>query len=172
MYSVGSVRSYLCRERIHPNIGVMTDKLIECDELHVSDETEFKLRAVSLGTLKNLITNVQKQEGGRVGGMTKPGTLLKSEIPLRVGYWDEKQCGFLEIDLVAHCGDSAAGEFINTLNTTDIATGWFEAEAVLGKAQSRVFEGLKAIRTSSVFLVWHRFGQRQRVHQLGVGAVL
>jgi hypothetical protein len=52
---------------------------------------------------------------------------------LRVDVWEETDPGFLEIDLVAHCGDNALGPFISTLNTTDIATGWFEAEAVMGK---------------------------------------
>ena len=47
---------------------------------------------------------------------------------------------------MAHCGDSMSGEFVFTLNTTDIKTGWFEAEGVLGKSQERVFEGIKNIR--------------------------
>ena len=137
---------HLCAERLHPNLSRYVDKLMDCGELSVSAAVELKLRAVSLGTLKTLITNVRTREYGTVGGTTKPGTLLKNEIPLRVGSWDETTCGFLEIDLVAQCGACAMGEFMHTLNTTDIATGWFEAEAFLGKAQERVFAGLKAIR--------------------------
>ena len=99
---------HICAERLHPNIRTCVQKLIEWNELHISDEVELKLYTLSLGTLKNLLKNVRKQEYGNIGGTTKPGTLLKSEIPLRVGVWNEKECGFLEIDLVAHCGDSAS----------------------------------------------------------------
>jgi transposase InsO family protein len=62
-----------------------------------------------------------------------------------VGVWEETDPGFSEIDLVAHCGDNAAGMFISTLNTSDIATGWFEAEPVMGKAQERILNGLQEI---------------------------
>ncbi|HEY4496339.1 MAG TPA: hypothetical protein VJC04_03220 [Candidatus Paceibacterota bacterium] len=76
---------------------------------------------------------------------------MKSEIPLRVGEWRESDPGFLEVDTVAHCGDSVAGMYLNTLSATDIATGWFEGRAVLGKAQERVFEALQDIKTSLPF---------------------
>jgi hypothetical protein len=82
---------------------------------------------------------------------TRPGTLLKSEIALRVGAWKETDPGFSEIDLVAHCGDNGAGPFISTLNTTDISTAWFEAEAVMGKAQERILAGIKLIRERMPF---------------------
>lgn len=79
---------------------------------------------------------------------TKPGTLLKHQIPIRTfSDWDESKAGFFEVDCVANCGDTTAGEYVNTLNLTDIKTAWMEFEAVLGKAQSRVFIALKNRRT-------------------------
>ncbi len=81
----------------------------------------------------------------RLRGTTKPGTLLKHQIPLRTGRWQESAPGFGEIDLVVHCGDSTAGHYANTLNYTDIATAWSEREAVLGRAQPKVHEALKEI---------------------------
>lgn len=146
LHIVWDVYDNICAERLHPQLKSSVDKLITCNELDIEPDVELKLKNVSLGTLKLLLKNIQTRETNRIGGTTKPGTLLKNQIPLRVGLWNEKKVGFSEIDLVAHCGDSLSGEFVFTLNTTDIKTGWFEAEAVLGKAQERVFTGIKLIR--------------------------
>ena len=65
---------------------------------------------------------------------TKPGSLLKAAIPIRTfTEWDDKRPGFLEIDLVAHCGESTEGFYLNTLSTVDVATGWVECRGVWGK---------------------------------------
>lgn len=146
LHIIWNIYDNICAERLHPQIKTAIDKLISCKELKINSEVEMKLKTVSLGTLKNLLKNIKVRETNRIGGTTKPGSLLKNQIPLRVGLWDEKKVGFSEIDLVAHCGDSLSGEFVFTLNTTDIKTGWFEAEGVLGKSQGRVFEGIKNIR--------------------------
>ena len=70
---------------------------------------------------------------------TKPGTLLKNAIPVRTfSEWSESKPGFLEVDLVAHCGDSAEGFYLTTLSAVDVATGWYEPVAVWGKGQDRV----------------------------------
>jgi hypothetical protein len=75
------------------------------------------------------------------------GALLKSKIPVRLGSeWDGERPGFIEIDLAAHCGESTRGQYINTLDAIDIATGWCETKAVLNKAQKHVFAALKEIR--------------------------
>lgn len=147
--AVGIVwRAYdcLCAERLHPNLKDMVLKLVSCKELVIDPITEMKVCAMSVSTLKRMLGSIKKRETNRFFGTTKPGTLLKNEIPLRVGDWNESKPGFLEVDTVAHCGDSMAGMFANTLSATDIATGWFEAEAVLGKSQERVFLGIENIR--------------------------
>jgi len=136
----------ICAERIHPNIEEMVQKLSAFGVLKLGPITQAKVIHISLGTLKRLLRKVREREYKKIHGTTKPGTLLKSQIPLRIGEWDEKKPGFEEMDLVAHCGDSAAGDFAHTLNTTDIHTQWFEAEAVLGKAQERVFKAVQQIR--------------------------
>lgn len=136
----------ICAERIHPNIGEMVQKLSAFGVLKLDPITEAKVTHISLGTLKRLLRRVREREYKKIHGTTKPGTLLKSQIPVRVGEWDEKRPGFEEMDLVAHCGDSSGGDFAHTLNTTDIHTQWFEAEAVLGKAQERVFKAVQQIQ--------------------------
>jgi hypothetical protein len=85
---------------------------------------------------------------------TKPGTLLKHQIPIRTfADWNEKMPGFLEIDLVAHDGGSSYGEYIQSLDATDIATGWTETGGVKNKAQRYVFATLKRLRAQFPFPV-------------------
>lgn len=64
---------------------------------------------------------------------TKPGLILKHQIPIQGSQWDQSRPGFLEADTVAHCGTSMAGEFVYTIDTVDIATGWTEQRALWGK---------------------------------------
>lgn len=136
---------------MHPNLDQMVNKLFECGELKIDALTEIKVRKVSLGTLKRILKRIRVRAANRIQGTTKPGILLKSEIPLRVGEWREADPGFLEVDTAAHCGDSVAGMYANTLSATDIATGWLEGRAVLGKAQERVFVALQDIKGSLPF---------------------
>jgi len=84
-------------------------------------------------------------------GRTKPGTLLKHQIPLRTDRWDVTVPGFTEIDLVAHCGDAGDGEFLHSLNLTDIHTTWVETRAVLGRGQHAVQQALEEMRQTLPF---------------------
>ena len=99
-------------------------------------------------------------------GRTKPGTLLKHHIPVQTERWNVTTPGFTEMDLVSHTGDRADGEFLHSLNVTDIQTTWVETRAVLGKSQEQVRQALETIRAApAVSLARHRFGQRVGVHQ-------
>lgn len=78
---------------------------------------------------------------------TKPGTLLRKTIPVRMfSDWDEKVPGFFETDLVALCGETVKGDYVNALNLTDVASGWVGLKAIMGKAQSRVHPAVDRIR--------------------------
>jgi hypothetical protein len=81
----------------------------------------------------------------RLYGTTKPGTLLKRMIPVKTDHWDVKKAGFEEIDLVSHSGPCAAGQFIFTLNATDIHTTWNERQAILGKSEEATANGMTEI---------------------------
>jgi hypothetical protein len=78
-------------------------------------------------------------------GGTKPGSLLKTQIPIRGEAWDEKRAGYLEADTVAHCGRTLAGDFVWSLTFTDIATGWTANRAVWNRGATAVMERLKEI---------------------------
>ena len=125
---------------------MILEKGIKFGHIKTDPITEMKIQAMSRSTLDRMVARIRERNTLRGISTTRPGTLLKSEIPLRVGVWEETDPGFSEIDLVAHCGDNASGMFISTLNTTDIATGWFEAEPVMGKAQERILNGLQEIK--------------------------
>jgi IS30 family transposase len=83
---------------------------------------------------------------------TKPGTLLKKQIPIRTfADWNEQQVGFLEIDLVAHDGGAALGDYAQPLDVTDVKSAWTVARAVPNKAQVWVFAALKQLRRDLPF---------------------
>lgn len=132
--------------RIHPLIKTVLEKGIKFGHIKTDAITEMKVLTMSKSTLDRMVTRVRTRNAIKGISTTRPGTLLKSEIPLRVGVWEETDPGFCEIDLVAHCGDNATGMFISTLNATDIATCWFEAEPVMGKAQERILAGVEEIK--------------------------
>jgi hypothetical protein len=96
-----------------------------------------RVREISAATLDRLLAPARAQHSrGRCG--TKPGSLLRSEIPIRTGTWDLTRPGFLEADSVAHCGGSMAGDFIWSLTYTDILSGWTEGGAVWNKGAAGV----------------------------------
>jgi len=104
-----------------------------------------KLLRISSRTIDRLLKRM-KSKNKKLGlSTTKPGSLLKKHIPIKVDQWDEFRPGFVEADTVAHCGSSVAGQFVYTLDVVDIATGWTEQRAVWGKGQQGVFAALKSI---------------------------
>jgi hypothetical protein len=97
--------------------------------------------------LRPFRSELRKRQHGR----TKPGTLLKHQIPLKTDRWDIQEPGFTEIDLVAHSGDRADGEFIHSLNVTDSHMTWVETRAVMGKSQHHVQEAVEHLRQALPF---------------------
>jgi hypothetical protein len=129
----------LCSKRFHPFVPEMVGILKRNGELDVTEEAEGQLYRMSPSTIDRILRR-WRGDGVRRGlSTTKPGTLLKHSIPIRTfKEWNENKPGFLEADLVAHCGDSVEGFYLTTLSTVDVATGWCEPVAVWGKGQERV----------------------------------
>lgn len=105
-----------------------------------------QLRRISPRQMDRRLAPHKRQLKARRYGRTKPGTLLKHHIPLKTDAWDVTSPGFTELDLVAHCGPRADGEFVHSLNVTDIHTTWVETRAVLGRGEVAVQEALEEIR--------------------------
>jgi hypothetical protein len=139
---------FACGKRVYAGMADMLDAMMRFGELDCDESTRNKLMKISPAAIDRLLCPIRRKLGVVKGrSTTKPGSLLKSQIPVRTGSeWDDKRPGFIEIDLVAHCGDSTRGQYINTLDAIDIATGWCETRAVINKAQKHVFAALKEIR--------------------------
>lgn len=143
----------ICAERVHPQIPDMLEKLIDCKEIVVGEEVKDKLLRVSLGSVKAILRKEKTRSVIRIGGTTRPGTLLKHQIAIRYGPWEDVDPGFFEMDTVAHCGDNVAGQFIYTLDLIDIATGWNEQAAIWGKGEKATLEQFKKIEADLPFPV-------------------
>jgi len=108
-------------------------------------EVEEKLLSISASTIDRALREKKGSLKRRLYGRTKPGTLLRHQIPVKCEAWDVKQAGYVEIDLVSHSGESGSGEFIYSLNLTDISSGWVETQAVMGKGEAGVRKALDLI---------------------------
>jgi len=109
------------------------------------------LRNISPSTIDRLLQPVRARYGKHGRSTTKPGTLLRKQIPIATSQWDETRPGFLEADMVAHCGETTAGMYVSTLDLVDIATGWTEQRAVWGKGERGVLEQIADVESSLPF---------------------
>lgn len=139
--------NYACGKRLVAIMPELIAKLEQFGELRLAATTKEKLLRISAATVDRLLQPERRKQQLRRRSHTKPGTLLKHQIPIRTfAEWDEQQPGFAEIDLVAHDGGLALGDYCQTLDLTDVFSGWTETEAVPNKAQVWVFEALQRIR--------------------------
>jgi hypothetical protein len=152
MAKVWEIFDYPCGQRLKPILETEIARLRELGEIKVSDEVANKLKEISPATIDR---KLKKQREvlclKRARGVPKPGSLLKSKIPIRLTEWDTSEVGYVEMDLVIHCGSSTLGEYVSTLSTTEIATGWWEGEALMGKSQEATFWGFRRIRERTPF---------------------
>jgi len=111
------------------------------------------LLTISPATIDRILQPVRSRYKKCGRSTTKPGTLLRRQIPIQLNQWDESRPGFLEADTVAHCGSSPLGRFTLTLDCTDIATGWTEQRAVWGKGETGILDQIRDIEHSLPFLL-------------------
>jgi len=136
-----------CEQRLQISLNDETDRLRILGELDCSDETAAKLKAMGSATIDRKLKHQKEVERIRKKYQRKIHPLLYQKIPVKVfGEQNRQELGNVQIDLVEHCGASAAGEFVNTLSSTDINTGWWEGEAIMGRAQERTFRGIQKAR--------------------------
>ena len=108
------------------------------------------LKEVSAATLDRMLAPIKAEVPRRLCG-TRPGTLLRTQIPIQGEVWDEQRAGFLEADSVAHCGSSLAGDFIWSLTYTCLGSGWTEGRAVWNKGAAGVVAQTKDVEMSLPF---------------------
>ncbi len=143
---------YLCSKRLHPFLPTLLETLERCGELVLAPAIKAPLLAMSPATIDRKLAPSRRRPQPRGLTTTSPGYLLKQHIPVRsFAEWEDRRPGFVEIDLVAHGGESVHGEFVYTLGLVDVATGWFEASAVPTRSQRGVFAALQALRARLPF---------------------
>lgn len=146
LIKIWAICNQICSRRLHPFLPEMVSVLERHGELKLSEETKRLLLQMSRATMDRCLQSVRRRTR-RGLSTTKPGTLLKQAIPVRTfADWDDARPGFVEIDLVAHCGDSAHGEYLNTLNVVDVATGWSECLVLANRSQRQVSAAIERLR--------------------------
>jgi hypothetical protein len=149
---VWMILDYICGKRLAAIMPEVLARLEHFGELKVEPEIRAKLLRISAASIDRLLQSERRKYQLRGRACTKPGTLLKKQIPLRTfSEWNEQRPGFVEIDLVGHDGGLLQGDFLYTLDMTDVYSGWTEVRAVQNKAQVWVFAALKELRTRLPF---------------------
>lgn len=140
---IWKICGHICSLRLKPFLPEIIHKLESCNELSLPEETKRLLLGMSRSTIDRCLKRARSITAQHGISTTKPGSLLKQAIPIRTFTpWNEEQPGFLEIDLVAHCGMTTEGSYLNTLTATDIATGWTECLALPQKTQAAVSQAV------------------------------
>jgi hypothetical protein len=152
LVQVWRIMDYICGKRLAPVLAEMVERLQRHNELRCDAATRKKLCRMSAATIDRLLGPERQKYQLKGRSHTRPGTLLKHQIPMRTfNEWDEQQPGFLEIDLVGHDGGVIDSLHAFTLNAVDIASGWNSSTALKNKAQVWTLEGVQKIRAKLPF---------------------
>lgn len=149
---IWEIFDYPCGQRLKPLLETETERLRKLGELECFDIVADKLKKIGSATIDRKLKHQKEVERLKKKYHYKIHPLLYQKMPVKI--FEEQNrtiIGNIQIDLVEHCGVSASGEFINTLSVTDISSGWWEGEAVIGKGRERTFRGLEKCRTRFPF---------------------
>ena len=146
---VWEASGYLCGPRLKAAIPHWLPWLKQ--RAVVTPLVEAQLRRISPRQIDRRLRERKQRIKRRLYGTTRPGSLLKHQIPIKTEQWDVTQPGYLEIDLVSHSGASAAGEFLHTLDCVDLHTTWVERHVILGKSRQRVVQAMTTIEQQLPF---------------------
>lgn len=136
----------ICSKRLQPYLPEAIKVLERCQEINLAKDTKELLLQISSASIDRCLRPIRIKTPHGLG-TTKPGSLLKKLIPVQTfTEWDQERPGFMEIDLVAHCGNTTEGQYLNTLTCTDIATGWTEVTALLHRSQEAVSQAIHHMR--------------------------
>lgn len=141
----------ICSRRLQPFLPEIVKVLERNHAIHLAPETKKLLLQMSRSSIDRCLSSTYQVHPHGLS-TTRPGTLLKKSIPVRTYTpWDEEKPGFMEIDLVAHCGTTAEGQFVNTLTSVDISTGWTECQAVFPRNRHTVLEAIQTMQARLPF---------------------
>lgn len=151
LISIWEICGRICSKRLKPFMAEIITILERHDEMHLDEPIKAQLLKMSRATIDRSLKPARFEH--RKGlSTTKPGTLLKKAIPVRIFTpWEDERPGFVEADLVAHCGETTEGQYLNTLTCTDIATGWTECLGLPNKTQLAVSQAIQILRQQLPF---------------------
>lgn len=136
----------LCPKRLVPFLPEFIETLERFDEISLCPPVKDKLLGMSVSTAERMLGRLRRSLDRGIS-TTLPGALLRQQIPIHTyTEWTEQRTGFMEVDLVAHCGGTAAGDYCYTLTMTDIRTGWTECVAVPNRGQITVCDAIETGR--------------------------
>jgi hypothetical protein len=160
----------VCSKRLKALIPLWLPHFTPSFKISLPPAVQQQLLKISAATIDRLLQPARRRWKKSGLSTTKPGSLIKKQIPILTNQWDERRPGFLEADTVAHCGSSMEGQFVFSLNTVDIATSWIETRAMWGKGERTAFLAIKDIEKAlpfpvrgfdsdngSEFINWHLF---------------
>jgi hypothetical protein len=147
--SVWEASGYLWSKRLKTTIVLWMPWILK--HFHINSIEQAQLLAISPAQMDRRLKSKKQWIRKQVYGSTKPGAILKHQIPVKTDSWNIRLPGYIEIDLVSHCGGSASGDFAYTVNCTDILTQWVERRAVLGKAQETILNALTSMQQAMPF---------------------
>jgi hypothetical protein len=140
---IWEIYGHICSKRLQPFLPEAIRVLERCQEIELSKDTKDLLLKISSASMDRCLRPVRIQSPHGLS-TTKPGNLLKNLIPIRTfTEWDEERPGFMEIDLVAHCGNTTEGQYLNTLTCTDLSTGWTDVTALPHRSQQAISEAIR-----------------------------
>jgi hypothetical protein len=143
---IWEIYGHICSKRLQPFLPEAIQVLERCQEINLSKDKKELLLKISSASIDRCLRPIRSKMPHGIS-TTKPGRLLKNLIPVRTfTEWDEERPGFLEIDLVAHCGNTTEGQFLCTLTCTDLCTGWTDVTGLLHRSQEAVSEALCRMR--------------------------
>jgi hypothetical protein len=146
LFLVWNAANRICAKRLIPFLPILIEALERHEHFQISEECRKQLLSMSAATADRLLAS-QRKQSQRGLSTTRAGTLLKQQIPIRTfEEWNEARPGFLEADLVAHCGRDIAGGYLYTLTLTDVATGWTECLPLLYRSRETVQVALQQAR--------------------------
>ena len=154
LVKIWELLDFLCGQRLAPALREQVDRLRAAGELRCSDAVALKLKRVSPKTIDRLLSREKRVRQLRRDRNPAVHPLLYQKIPVKVASeWDTGQVGNVQVDYVEHCGRATAGDYIHTLSAVDIATSWWEGEAICSRSQQATKEGLDAIRKRVPFRI-------------------
>ena len=136
---------YICAERLTPNLTWLAKHLAAHGELRISAQLLEQLDHISVSTVERILTRTRQDERRLPRRGPKPRNRLLRDVPMTRIPWQEQEPGHFEVDLVHHCGPTASGEYLHTIQMVDVATAWSERVAVLGRSYLVMKDGFSRI---------------------------